>query len=271
MDSVAIHSSMLTTASLAGFDSSCLDRLLERCPNIQELGLSEIQKLDDTALGLLHSFKNLTYLDISHAGTRETLTDDGVTQLLVAVGQNLRTLILDHNESLTDRTLIEGVKPNCKQLRRLSLSTIELLTPSGLKDLFTDWDSTPLTHLNLHRCRDMGGEDEPEESAPKYLEFIQALVAHSGHSLTFLDLNSVDMINEEALKTLVDGLSSTEMKELDLSSVRAMDDFMVKEILDKLEGLKLLYVYGCNRVTDACPQKVGLDSFFCSLRRRNHF
>lgn len=146
------------------------------------------------------------------------------------------------NYLLTDRVLLEGVKIHCPNLERLSLYGLDQIQSTGLQSLFTDWVNPGLTHLVLHRVLELENEA------------ILAVIAHSGHSLKVLDLHSVDEVDETALMKLAEGC--TGLVELDLSFVRATDNFVVKACLDHMPDLKKLFVHGNNRVTTDCPQRV---------------
>jgi DNA repair protein RAD7 len=176
---------------------------VETCPNLTHLQLSEIGKLDDASLGQLHPLVHLVHLDVSSAGN---ITDDGVVPLIKAVGAKLEVLILDKNENLTDRVLVEGVKTSCTRLSELSLGFLPKLQSAGVEDLFTKWVNRPLTRLNLHRCIEI------EDNA------LRLIVDHSGASLQFLDLNSDDELREDQLKYMAE--RCVQMRELDVSFVR---------------------------------------------------
>lgn len=119
---------------------------------------------------------------------------------------------------------------------------LDQIQSTGLQSLFTDWVNPGLTHLILHRVLEL------ENDA------ILAVAAHSGPTLEVLDLHSVDEVDEQALMQLA--TSCPRLKELDLSFVRATDNFVVKACLDNMPELKKLFVHGNNRVTMDCPQKV---------------
>lgn len=135
---------------------------------------------------------------------------------------------------------------HCPHLRTLSLHSLAQIQSTGLEALFTDWVNTGLTSLNLHRCVLIENEA------------LEALVAHSGHSLVDLDLNSVDEVEDTALRVLAAGCPLVQT--LDLSFVRSVDDFVLKLMMDKMLGLKTLFVHGNNRVSDNCPSRVSLSS-----------
>lgn len=258
-----------------GFDDDCIKLLADRNPGLYNLQLSELGRLNDISLSHLHSLKSLTSLDISRAGVDQgnVLTDDAVVALIEQVGENLIELVLDRsshsphlssllltipqiddrsfvaddtteNYLLTDRVLVEAVKIHCPHLRSLSLHSLSLIQSTGLQALFTDWVNTGLTHLNLHRCSLVENEA------------VEALVAHSGHSLVELDLNSVDELEETALHVVAKGCKS--MQVIDLSFVRSCDDFTLGMMMKEMKDLKTVFVHGNNRVSDGYPSRVSL-------------
>jgi DNA repair protein RAD7 len=152
---------------------------------------------------MLHPLVNLVHLDISDAGD---ITDEGVVPLINAVGTNLEVLIVDKNENLSDRILIEGVRMSCTKLSELGLGFLSQLQSTGVEGLFAGWENRPLVRINLHRCREI--KDDA----------LKAIVEHSGATLRFLDVNSDDYLREEQLKAMAEGCP--EMRELDLSFVR---------------------------------------------------
>lgn len=90
------------TLPCEGFDDNALKLLVSKCPELYNLQLSEIGKLTDLSLGILHPLTNLTTLDISRSGLPEgtSLTGEGVVALLEAVGENLVELVLDRSSFL---------------------------------------------------------------------------------------------------------------------------------------------------------------------------
>lgn len=224
------------------FDMGCIEKMVECCPNITELGLAQIGPLDDAALKSLHAYTALTYLDISDPGVSapgvppKSLTDDGIIPLLTAVGGTLEHLDVSKNADVTDNLLLTGLKPHCKRLRVLRLSHCVELNTDAVAKLFTDWTNTNggLTRIDLERCVKL------EDNA------IKALVAHSGGNLAQLNLNSVDNITAEGLSAIANGCPNLE--DLDLGFCRAMDDATIMSFVEKLPKLRVVRVFGCNRV-----------------------
>ncbi|GAA6000740.1 UV-damaged DNA-binding protein RAD7 [Rhodotorula paludigena] len=114
----------------------------------------------------------------------------------------------------------------------------ETLPPLG------PWASPGLHTLNLHRVSTL---------APSAL---RALLAHSGKTLQHLNLHSCDDLDSDALFHLAD--HAPELEVLDVSFVRAVDDFFVKHVLDRCKKLKVLFLHGNNRVTSEVPKKAGV-------------
>ncbi|KAL8278410.1 hypothetical protein RQP46_009100 [Phenoliferia psychrophenolica] len=229
----------------ARMNDDAISLLVQHCPGLLNLQLSEIGKMTDLSLGILHSLTNLTSLDISRSGFPEgtALTDEGVVALLAAVGENLVELILDQNYELGDDVLVSGIKPHCKHLRSLSLAHLAHITPEGFSTLFDLWPlNSGLTHLSVHRCTSLSSSS------------LRSLLAHSAHSLQRLDLHSVDEIEQVDLFQLAK--EATGIVELDVSFVRAVDNFVVKAMQDGMPVLATLFCHGNNRVTQDCPQKV---------------
>lgn len=210
-------------------DNGVLERLVQTSPGLTHLQLSECGLLDDPSLGLLHGLKNLRSLDISKGGLKgENFTDDGVISLLEAVGETLQTLILDDNVLLTDRTLIEGIKVNCPNLIELSCKNLGELLPTGVAELFSeDWvNQKGMVRINICRCIQL--DDQA----------LEAIIRHSGKTLTKLDMNSVDQVTEQSLKLLAESLPY--LSELDVSFVRMVSS--QADIGVRLHG------------TDRCPR-----------------
>ncbi|KAM0755008.1 RNI-like protein [Meredithblackwellia eburnea MCA 4105] len=232
----------------ARFNDEALQTLVDICgEHLYNIQLSEIGRLTDDSLKFLYPLKNLTVLDISKAGTPEgtTLTTPGVVALLKEVGANLVELNLDQNYELDDDVLVQGIKPHCGRLRLLSLSHLENISPEAFSTLFDLWPlNSGLQTLNLRRCLSLTGSS------------LRSLLAHSGHSLLNLNVNSVDEIEQNDLFQLAK--EGVMLETLDVSFVRAVDNFVVKAMLDGMPMLKVLFCHGNNRVTDDCPQKRGV-------------
>lgn len=261
-------------------------------PSLTTLQLAELGRLTSPSLSALHPLTHLSSLDLSRLGTPQgqVLLDEDVVALLERVGPGLAELTLDGNEMLTEGVLVDGVKKYCGGLRKLSLADCVEVHTEGVEALFgagpavsaqgekveeagagageraegevegevsavenkTDaaaagptepWSSPGLHTLNLHRLGSL---------SPLALS---SILSHSGRTLRNLSLHSCDELDAplltEALPAQAPGLEV-----LDLSFVRATDNFVVQALLDGCERLRVLFLHGNNRVTAEVPRKV---------------
>ncbi len=86
-------------------------------------------------------------------------------------------------------------------------------------------------------------------------EALEGLLAHSGRSLIELDINSWKSLSNDTLLTI--GERAPHLIKLDIGWCRNADDFVVKAILDGCPDIIDISVFGCNKLTENCPRKVG--------------
>lgn len=253
------------------FDLGCVQTMVSNCPNITELGLAQIGKLNAESLEPLGCYTELTYLDVSDPGVSapgippESLKDEEVIKLLTSVGKNLIHLNLSKNADLTGLTIYEGIKKNCKRLRELNLVELVRVQVESYEDLFQDWN------LEGYESEDEDGVskavgggygfrkvnlkrnygNEPSETEENVFDLkglndqaLKNLLKHSNKSLIQLNLNSCTWLTKDSLKEIV---SCTRLEELDLGFVRDVDDDLLMELF-KIPTLKSIMVFGCNKV-----------------------
>ncbi|GAA5944250.1 UV-damaged DNA-binding protein RAD7 [Sporobolomyces koalae] len=110
-----------------------------------------------------------------------------------------------------------------------------------VEEPFKRWTSPGLTHLNLHRCTHL----TPTALVP--------LLTHSGSTLEHLSLHSLDELDTTFLFKLAELCPN--LRVLDLSFVRSVDNFVVGNIWNHCTKIKTLFVHGNNRVTAEVPRK----------------
>ena len=233
------------------FDIDCVTALVEHCPGIKDLRLKEIGKIDDAFLEQIQELGGLRHLDISDPS--HSCSEGAVVSLLAAVGSGLSYLNVSKHSALTDTFLTNGLLSHTGKLADLTISHLPELTDTGVGEFFDEWDANgPLNVLDASRNEALG-------------DFALAgILKHSGHKLTQLNINGWKDISGDALNTI--GRLGVELRKLDVGFCRAVDDFIVKMWLEgeKKRGvqtgacraLEELKVWGCNRVTSACPRKV---------------
>lgn len=210
-------------------DQETVQQLVEHCPNLTELRLSEIGQLNGDCLALLSRLQHLTSLDLSSPST--SLNDEDVVQLLSAVGDKLELLDLSDNAELTDLTL-EAIARHCARLERLYLRNNVEFSNEGVTEFFVELKRqgrTGLKVVDLEKGHDL------QDAA------LQALLAHSGQSVETLSLLGWRDLGVDALG----GLSGCpSLVNLNLGWCRKLNDFTLKDILASCDHLQVVRVWG---------------------------
>ena len=236
------------------FDLECMSALASGCPNITELRLKEIGKLDDAFLPYISSLRRLEQLDLSSPST--SCSEDGLIALLEKCGTRLTHLDLSNHDELGDDFLKCGLQEYAPNLISLRLDNLPALTDEGVAMFFRTWQPSVLTTLSIARAPNVGAQALP------------ALLDCAGSTLSMLSINSWRETTAEALEKIA---SARELRMLDVGWNRAVDNFAIKAIMDGCPKLEEIKCWGCNRVTAECPRKVSLPSVGVSARRANLF
>ncbi|KAF8959677.1 hypothetical protein BDZ97DRAFT_1666772 [Flammula alnicola] len=239
------------------FNEDCIKSLVVHCPGIKDLRLKEIGQMNDSFLSEIQELEGgLHYLDISDPS--HSCSDEALVALISAVGEDLISLNVSKHISLTDDFLKDGLLPHVKHLESLTLSYLPELTDAGVSQFFDAWSKRK--HNNALSSLDISRNDALGSLA------LESILKHSGKKLTELNINGWKDVGEKALKVI--GRVGVELRKLDVGWCRAVDDFVVQMWLEgetkrnvKTGGcrhLEELKVWGCNRVTSACPKKRGV-------------
>ncbi|KAL0070717.1 UV-damaged DNA-binding protein rad7 [Marasmius tenuissimus] len=224
-----LHSFLITQSPR--FNLDCLKALVESSTDtLVRLGLREVGQMCDEFLPSIGECGKLTYLDISEPSN--SCTDSAVNQLLKQVGPTLSHLNLSNHILLTD-TVLEGVKENAKSLTELGLSSLPRLTDEGVANFFASWSKSPLFHVDISRNPDL------------LSNALRSLLKHSGSHLQFLNINGLKDVEADALEEIAK--YANDLKSLDLGWCRAVDDFVLKSILEECKTLKEVKIWGCNK------------------------
>lgn len=222
--------------------------------SLTELRLKQVGLMDDSfiyELVGLGEYQKLALLDLSEPSL--PCSGEALGELLAAVGGQLRVLDLSKHGHLDDDFLKEGISPNVRGLERLSLSHMFDLTDDGVAEFFFHWRNEPLIEICLARNHACGSKA------------LAALLRHSGRTLEVLNINGWKDVTDSALKLV--GRHGKRMREMDVSWCREMDDFVMKMWLEgdpEHEGwdgcprLGLVKVWGCNKISSACPRRVSV-------------
>ncbi|KAL7267623.1 UV-damaged DNA-binding protein rad7, partial [Rhizina undulata] len=220
-------------------DIDVITALNENCPDLTELRLHIIGKLDDNSARLLKDFQKLRVLEISSPSY--DISNVAIGEVLNSVGSGLRKLSLPGCGALTDTTA-ESIHACCDGLHSLNFEECELITDSGIKKLFRNWNKNiGLSRLNPGRAHDLRTEGLLE------------VLNHSGKILEYLNMNSCTKLDADALQGFVEKAEKmTRLEELYVGFVRAVDDLFVEGVGKACAGLRVVKVYGASRVTAIC-------------------
>jgi len=229
------HSSRL---SFKAFNVLC-----EKCPQLKYLRLGDINLMDDEWLEPMANLTQLKSLRLRNP-ERGRITTAPVVKLIQAVGSGLEELELKGCVALEDPVLVEGIRPSCVRLERLNIAECEEFTTEAVETLFKDWTTNRgLNYINLENCVML--KDEA----------LKAITAHSGVSLEDLNIKGLDELTKESLLTMA---LCENLKTLDVSWCRAMDDEVMEGLMKAAPRLQKVSVWGNHRLTECCLTKKGM-------------
>ena len=215
----------------ARWNEDCSKTLVNKCPNLEVVGLKRIDGLSDSSVQWLSKLKNLKSLDLT--GPAGIITDESIVPIVRNAGLKLEKLVLDRCVELGDDTF-QAIIRYCPNLHHLSLELLDKITEESVVEGFKSWTKNHgLVTLNLTRC--IGIKDAG----------VQAILAHSGASLECLSLNSLDELTQESFKLFLDELGNigNDLVELDVGFVRCVNDDLVYELSNACKELRVLKVF----------------------------
>lgn len=210
-------------------DLETIGCLVESCPNLTELRLSEIGLLDGTCLEAISKLKKLKLLDLS--APPHSLQDDDVISLVTAIGSTLENINLSANAELTDATLL-AIARNCPKLQELHMRHQVEFTNEGVAQFFNELLSRGhpgLTVIDLEKGHDL--QDEA----------LAALLAQSGKSVQRLSILGWRDTTADALGGVA---QCSALRSLDLGWCRKLTDFALKDIIDGCQAVQTVRVWG---------------------------
>lgn len=259
------------------FGTDALLALLERYGRgLTSLKLSRLDALDTAGIyDLIPEFlgpSTLETLELSYPTKADIVTDDLLIYILAVTGESLRHLNVDGCTGLTDQFLLEGVAKFCPNLESLSMKNLSKVTDDGFVAAFAEFSSINgggLVTVDFTKCTGLG------DGA------IHALLAHSGHTLVELSVNSLDLLSKSFLlqiltdnnalwkvslqQAIEDGVNDEAephqkqrfysnvalplLTRLDIGFVRSFDDEVAAKFSDECAKLNIIEVYGDNKCT----------------------
>ncbi|KAL1924843.1 uncharacterized protein VTP21DRAFT_4497 [Calcarisporiella thermophila] len=231
--SVASRLEVFAVKHAQRLDVACLNSLVEHCPNLRELRLSQCDQIDDECLQLLLPLQKLEVLEISDP--RKTVTAAPLVEILNNVGHQLKELNLARCVEVGDDLVSKGLT-QCTRLEKLVLAELAI-KPESMVELFTQWASTNgLLHLDIGRCYDLNDS------------VISAFTnSPAAPHLRYLSINSLDL-SADALAEIT--AKCHRLQSLDASFVQSVDDYFINALVEGCRDLTQCWVFGCNHVTE---------------------
>ena len=121
----------LSLRGIECFGKKCINQLIENAKNLNILLLHNNIMSDFKICLIMNSMINLHYLEISKLIMNKNLTSF-IFQNLNRMNCNLKTIDLSFNEFITDQSLIEMLKFNCK-IEKLVLKSCNNITLKSIK------------------------------------------------------------------------------------------------------------------------------------------
>ncbi|KAH7918589.1 RNI-like protein [Leucogyrophana mollusca] len=248
------------------FDEECVRALAVGCTALKELRLKEVGKMGEGFVEPLCELTPLRALDLSDPGSAGGIGEEGWLQLLERHAPTLEKLDCTGHEGVSDRVLLDGLRTHARVLVELTAENVPGLTDEGVADFFHTWSNPPSRSAADSRERDMDVDAPAFVPNPSLHALslarnpslssaaLTALLAHSSVTLQALNINGWRGVSAEALA----GISvAMDLRRLDVSWAREVDDFVLKGILDgggEVEGagcnrLKEVKCWGCSRVS----------------------
>lgn len=244
----------LESLKLSELNDSLDDNLIEmmavQCVKLRRLKLRQCSKTSDLSLVSISKIQHLEHLSLAIG---QEASSERIAALIETRGSLLRTLSLEDFIEAEDDVL-EAIHLHCQKLEKLRFTGNAICTDRGFAKLFTQWSNLPISFIDLSKNRDIDNfnPEGPSDSAKGFgAEAFKALMIHSGSRVERLNLSSCRHISHEALSEVFDGLKQYPcLRDIDLSFVTVVDDFIMTGIFKSCPYLSKLAVFACFKAGD---------------------
>ncbi|KAJ2857818.1 UV-damaged DNA-binding protein rad7 [Coemansia erecta] len=225
--------------------------------------------------GSIPSWKPLSKLQkLDLARPHKPMSSQTASRVIRTLGAQLRVLDLSGFKDIDDLFILDTLDAHCQNLEELYLNECVSITPGAMAQFFHSQRQKAKVASKGYRRVGLGRCYMLTDSV------IQELVLHSGATLTWLDLNSVDDNlskygllalsgaiykrhageNDDSEEYVLEKQTSgcVNLEEIDLSWVRCTTDSTLDLILERCKKLETIKVYGCPYVTAFAPRRPGL-------------
>ncbi|KAF9698124.1 hypothetical protein EKO04_003644 [Ascochyta lentis] len=238
----------------AAFDDQAVEGLTTFCPNIERLKLERCKKLGVDSIDAIARLQQLEHLTLRFY---EQVPRDKLIHLITSVGAHLRTLCLEHfldGDSDPTDDVLDTIHKTCRHLSKFRFSENNECTDDGYVRLFTNWPNPPLRYIDVNSLRDLDNTNpEGPEDYPIGLASggFQALMAHSGSRLEYLDISSCRHISHATFADMFDGTKQYPyLREINVSFCPVVDTQVIAGIFRCCPQLQKVVTFGCFQVAD---------------------
>ncbi|QLQ79901.1 hypothetical protein HG537_0C05490 [Torulaspora globosa] len=221
------------------FTNQSLMSLLSNCgPDLVSLGLARLDSVSKYQL-LPQHLRNSEFhtLAIQNPLNEEDVKDETIIKILANIGSSLRKFVLVGCTELTDSMIVDGMAVYLESnnvLEALELEELTSITTDGLLYLYSKLMMPSLKICSLKRCTQIEGN-----------ALIELFSNPAKDSLEYLNINSLNKLSKEVFANLL----CPNLRHLDVSFVRAVDDLIVEQVATANPNLRLMEVFGNNLVT----------------------
>lgn len=230
-------------------DDQSIAEMVQHCANLTRLKLEKCNHMTEGSLEHLTQLQKLEHLTLNaaHESSAESMVN-----LIQSLGPNLRTLSLEHMHEADD-SVLSAMHNSCARLTKFRFTDNVSFSDAGFASLFTNWANPPLKFIDLSENRDIDNQNPNGPDPPVGLASsgFQALMSHSGGTIERLNISSCRHITFDALSKVFDEKKEYPcLKELDVSFLNSVDDFIVGSIFKSCPALTKLVVFACFKVKD---------------------
>jgi len=242
----------------AAFDDTSVCDMVKSCPNLERLKLKLCRKLSEKTLDYISQLSRLKHLSLQ---INADVSKSTLIRLIEKRGQGLQTLSLEKFLDADDAVL-QAINANCSHLSKLRFSENDTATDVGYTNLFTDWHNPPLTFVDFNFTRDVDNNNPkgPEDPVGLASNGFQALIAHSGQSLKYLDITSCRHIELSSFLNVFNGEKNyPALEHINVSFCNSIDTSVIIGIFKSCPSLKRLVAFGCFDVEEVIvPRNIAL-------------
>ncbi|QIW97687.1 hypothetical protein AMS68_003205 [Peltaster fructicola] len=228
----------------AAFEDAHVEDMVAHCPNLQRLKLESCRRLGQGAVDALIEARSLEHLSLQMSNP---VMVDSLLAMIKALGSNLRTLSLTRFQDADD-SVLDIIHNKCNKLNKLRFSENDTATDHAFAKLFTGWANPSLTFIDVNCTRDVDNNNPegPEDAIGLASSGFEAMMAHSGDALRYLDIASCRHIGLPAFLNVFNGERVyPALRSINISFCNQVDTTVIVGIFKSCPALKKLVAFGC--------------------------